>query len=551
MRPVDERKRTYSFTLLGLVVFTGYLLTLSRNYLGDGLLFVMETESKNISLMPNHMLYNAFIFVWYEMWRLLGWTGNAIMPLQIFSAFWGAVSVVLFSFLILRITSSLKITVLVSFGFATSFAIWLFSTDVEVATYPLALNFLLLNVLIASPSRWLGRPWSAAATGVLTSISILSYQTGVFMVPVAVLSYLLRDFGKSASKRRLILLYLFSVLVVVSGCHVLIARLVYNVASVRAFVHWEFWLSGTGPWGVFSRLSLLIGILGFVRTLSSFPGLSYIAGVRTFFMFAPLWEKVFFISYYSMLAAVVGYMSFMLILRWRILFKRYRLPLSLFAVSGFLYAAFAVYWMPADIQFWVPVAASWWGAIALFLASRSEEGGRNERFKLLSARSGIVAVSFVCIISIVNFLGIILPNTKIKNNLEYNVAVSLKNVVKKNDLVITSGADRIFMYILYFLKTSDNVLSISVLGMNNGTSHNVPAEIDRKIEGAISEGNDVYFVGMKPGGFVVWKEMNRLGIDQGFAGKYDVTVCSRIGGEEILKLNTDDKGRYGKIDKGG
>lgn len=257
--------------MLGLLVFTGYLLTLSRNYLGDGIQFVMATESKNISLMPNHMLYNAFIFVWYEIWRLLGWGGNAIIPLQIFSAFWGTVSVVLFSFLVLRITNSLKITVLVSFGFAASFATWLFSTDVEVVTFPLALNLLLLNIVIASPSHWLGRPWSAAATGVLTSISILSYQTGVFMLPVTVLSYLLRDLGESASKRRLIMLYLFSVLVVVSICYVLIARLVYNVTTVKAFVHWQFYLSGVGPWGVFSWQSLPTGIFGFVRTLSSFP----------------------------------------------------------------------------------------------------------------------------------------------------------------------------------------------------------------------------------------------------------------------------------------
>jgi hypothetical protein len=368
------------------------------------------------------------------------------------------------------------------------------------------------------------------------------------MVPVAVLAYLLRDFGKSASKRQLITVYLFSVFVVAFGCYVLIARLVYNVATVRAFVHWQFFLSGVGPWGVFSGQSLPTGMFGFVRSLSSFPGLNYIAGIRTFFMFAPLPEKVLFICYYSMLTALAGYMSFMLILRWRILFTQYRLPLSLFAASGFLYAAFAIYWIPADIQFWVPVAASWWGAIALFLASHAEEEGRNEGSTLLSWRPVIVAVIFVCIISLVNFFGTILPNTKIKNNLEYNIAVSLKDVVKKNDLVITSGADRIFLYIPYFLKT--NVLSIVLLGMNNGNSQNVPAEIDRRIEAAVSEGNDVYFVGMKPGRFVLWKAMKRLGIDQGFVGKYDTTVCSRIDGEESLKLTTDNKRRCGKIDRG-
>ena len=50
VRPMDERRRAYSFTVPGLVAFIGCLLTLSRNYLGDG------TGSESIMVLPEGMM---------------------------------------------------------------------------------------------------------------------------------------------------------------------------------------------------------------------------------------------------------------------------------------------------------------------------------------------------------------------------------------------------------------------------------------------------------------------------------------------------------------
>ncbi len=47
---MDERRRAYSFTVPGLVAFIGCLLTLSRNYLGDG------TGSESIMVLPEGMM---------------------------------------------------------------------------------------------------------------------------------------------------------------------------------------------------------------------------------------------------------------------------------------------------------------------------------------------------------------------------------------------------------------------------------------------------------------------------------------------------------------
>ena len=529
---MEARKQIYIFSGIGAAAFIVYLATLSRNYLGDGVQFLMATESSHVSLMPNHMLYDASIFAWYALWKLLGWTGNAILPLQMFSAFWGAVSVALFAFLVLRMTGMWRVTALVSFGFGTCFAVWLFSTDVEVVTFPLALNIALLVFAIALPPHRLAAPRNAVAAGLLTAAAILSYETGVFMVPVIGLAYILGDFGKAASKIRLIGIYLLTVFVIVSGCHLLVAHVVYGVSTLKGFVHWQLSLQEVG-----SGVSSAGRVSRRARSAHEKPrrvsGAQLPGGHQDVLHVRSYVQKVLFVSYYAVLSAMWVYITSMLIVRRRALLARWRLPLVLFTVSAFLYAAFALYWIPADIQFWVPVVASWWGAIALVLALQAdrEQGGAPG---LLSSAPGAVAVAFVCIISIVNFFGTVLPDTRTANNAEYNIAAALKDKARKDDLIITSGTDRLFLYIPYF--TDRKTLSIFGLGMQGRKGEKLLSEIDRRIRDALSAGNDVYLAGMRPGRFVLWKEMNRLGVDRAFAGRYQTEVCSRVGDEEILRL---------------
>jgi hypothetical protein len=298
-------------------------------------------------------------------------------------------------------------------------------------------------------------------------------------------------------------------------------------------------MTEAGLWGDLSVRSLYIGTFAFVRTLSSFPGLNYIAGIRTFFMFAPWWEKALFIFYYGVLGGMIGYISLLLILRWRMLYRRQLQPLCMFGISGILYCIFALYWIAADIQFWTPLTVSWWGGMALLLRSYKRESEDKPR-KLSSSVPEIVVAVLVCTIGVVNFAGTILPNTSAKNNIEYMVALSLKDKVRNNDLVITTGVDRVFLYVPYFVKK--DVLSIFLVGMNKKTPERVVQEIDRRIEAAVAQGGDVYFVGMRPGKFVLWKEMDKLGIDQSIFKRYDVSPCMQVEDEEILKLNVGKKG---------
>lgn len=85
------------------------------------------------------------------------------------------------------------------------------------------------------------------------------------------------------------------------------------------------------------------------------------------------------------------------------------------------------------------------------------------------------------------------------------IAAGLKDMAKKDDLTITTGADRLSLYMCCFLHR--NVFHIFLLRVQDGAREDMPSEIDRRINNAVSAGNDVYFNGMKPGRFVLRKEM--------------------------------------------
>ena len=532
--------KSYPFLAAGLAAFVVYMLTLSKNYLGDGIAFLNLTESRTIELLPNHMLYNAFIFLWYETWKLLGWKGNGIIPLQTFSAVWGAFSVGLVSFLVSRLSASARITLLVSIGFAASFSVWLFSTDVEVVTFPIAMNLIVFTLAIVPSARWLGKSRNVFLVGVATSAAILSYQTGVFMVLAVAAGFILRDFEGPLSKKRLLAVYLLTVAVLISGCYISVAHLVYKIGTVREFLHWEFGSAALGAelggtWGAPTRQSLPILIFGFIRTLSAFPGTGTNAGIRTFLAFASSREKALFISYYVVFGSMVAYLCLAFFSKWRTLTDRYRGPLALFLVSGGFYALFALYWAPSDTGICSPLTVSWWGAVALLLSSCGEGRTGSKLFGRIPSTPEAVALCLVCVMTVTNFFGAILPNKELRNNIEYRLALSLDSIARENDLIFTTGADRIAVYYSYFTKR--RVAPVFLLPYKERTPKGVRAELDRRIETAVAEGKDVYFIGMKPGRFVFWREMERLAIDRNFLSRYPTSPCIEIDGEEVLKLN--------------
>ena len=173
--------------------------------------------------------------------------------------------------------------------------------------------------------------------------------------------------------------------------------------------------------------------------------------------------------------------------------------------------------------------------MALLLSSCGEGRTGSKLFGRIPSTPEAVALCLVCVMTVTNFFGAILPNKELRNNIEYRLALSLDSIARENDLIFTTGADRIAVYYSYFTKR--RVAPVFLLPYKERTPKGVRAELDRRIETAVAEGKDVYFIGMKPGRFVFWREMERLAIDRNFLSRYPTSPCIEIDGEEVLKLN--------------
>jgi hypothetical protein len=61
-----------------------------------------------------------------------------------------------------------------------------------------------------------------------------------------------------------------------------------------------------------------------------------------------------------------------------------------------LHAAFAFYWVPSDMSFWLPATVAWWLLVALLIATRTIPPP--------------VAVAAIVVLLLANAFGLILPH---------------------------------------------------------------------------------------------------------------------------------------------
>ncbi|MFH0802857.1 MAG: hypothetical protein V2A78_10800 [bacterium] len=179
--------------LLFLWAFVLYLLTMSTDYSHDSdvirLALDIEGYCNGISYPFIHQGWVPFgRFIWNAC-RLLGYQGGSFLPMQVFSALAGAISVfMLFLFLrALRVGSFLSF--LVAACYSVSWYLLSFSSDNRFYSLGLLLSILILwLLLLPEPARR-----SAVVTaGALSGLLLLSHIGFYYLLPVAVVIVLMR-----------------------------------------------------------------------------------------------------------------------------------------------------------------------------------------------------------------------------------------------------------------------------------------------------------------------------------------------------------------------
>jgi len=460
--------------LLGGAAFALYAATLSRQPTADSLIFALMIESGGPPQLTNlrHPLLHPLAWSFVELWRLLGWTGRTLLPLQVLNALGGAATVALVQHLATRVTGSSWIGLAVAAGLAVSGAMWLLSTEAEFVTVPLALNLALFDLIVtAAPARWARRPF-LFGVGTVLGIAVGVYLSHAVLLPVAALAaHPQRTQSWRVWLQRLAWLAGgAAVPLLVVGA--LLARSVGAVGRPALGT-----LTGWIYYGSLSWFTLPHGAYGFIRSLLLYPGLGMNDRTSAYLAAAGRVERATFAGYYALAAGLAITPLWLAVARRRVLLARHRRAVALLALWTLPQAAFAFYWVPGDCSFWAPVLTAWWLLVALLLATAAHQ----ER-----ALAAVAALALI--LMLVNAVLFVLPRHDLQRNRAYWIAAGTAERTHPGDIIVTGADDILSLYLPYFVQRT------VVVAGPNGTAR----AVDEALTRAAARGSRVFVVGLPP-----------------------------------------------------
>jgi hypothetical protein len=536
---------------IAVLAFVIYAATLTRNYTGDSIRFAMVVESPELReiLAPQRMLVHPLGLGFYRLWQLLGWSGGALLPLQVLAALAGAASVGLLCLIGRSVTGSPRLAALVALGFAVSAGTWLFSTEAELITVPLAANLAVLWALLASPPERAARPLQAIALGLGTGLATLTWLTGVFLVPVVLVGMALSPGdGPSPRPLRQAVLFLAAAALVVLPAYLLMMVLAFGVRDWQGLLAWRLYGGSSGTadllYGQLGLSSLPHGAYAFLRTLAWYPDLDVGASTTYYLAHAGWSQRAAFAAFHGAVLVLAAAPLLVALVRRRL--PADRRTLAVLATWTALFAAFAIYWVPGDTQFWLPVLAAWWLLAGIALGARVERReSRAERretrvgpYSTLHSRlSALAAAAAVTALLVVNAFSLALPNRAIERNRPYQIAMSVRERTGPDDLILTGGGEALFLYIPYFAQRRTVSLFHELLGARDKRDETLAA-LDREIAAVRGRGGRVFLVGAEPGRDMWSHVADTVRQTTDYLHRLKTRPAWRVQGEEVLEVVT-------------
>lgn len=498
----DRRRAAVLAALAALV----YLATLSRNFSGDTIRYAVKAETQGMlaGIDLYHLFNQPLAWLAWQAARLAGWQERALVPIQVPNAVAGGAAVGLMFLLGRRLGLSARAATVAAAGLGASCAMWLLATDGEYVTPGLALGLLPLVLLYGAPAATLDRPSFALTLGGALALAGLAFQTNLLLVPVLLWALAQRRELPAARRRRAAGLLLAAVTGLYAGGYGL------GLAATlgpQGLLDWRPHPGMGLGYGLPGWSSLPHGAYALVRGLVGFPGLSLSDSTRDLWAAAdPAW-RAGFAAWYAVAALLFAAPLAMGLrtLRREGAGSRVWAPLLLWAL---LSAAFAVYWVPGDLSFWVVVLVPWW-----LLAGR----------QLGDRRWG---PALVALLGLVNAGALILPNHDGSRNAAYVEASLLAQAMAPGDLLLVPTEGRLQIYTYYLTRGA-------VLVPGAGTdalpaAERTAASIDKALDRTAQRGGRLLVYGWGSG---AWD-------GEGEAGEDDVLP----GGHDLVLVETDAEG---------
>jgi hypothetical protein len=423
--------------IVGAAACLLYLATLSNHYTGDSIDYALVIEGGDPTLLldPYHPLLHPAGLLFYRLWQLAGWTGRALLPLEVLNALAGGLCAGLLTSIAGVLSGSSGLAALAGLGFAVSGGMWMLSVEAEFVTVPLALALAVLWLVLCAPPSVADRGRHPVILGLATAAAIAGYASSALLIPVVLVGLLADTRREPALRLRRCGVYLAAVLLLFVPAYL-------GFLAAWTGGHWSeapAYFFGSDLYGRFVPFSILHGIYAFLRGVALYPNLSLEGATREFLAQASQVGRLLFAGYYGGVLLVVCVPIWLAWRQRRRLWPGRRRPLLVLGTWSVLFAAFGFYWVPGDQSFWLPVLAAWWLLVALALAATEVTGRR-------------LAAAFACVAVLAtgNALFEIAPRHDVRRNAAYQAAQRVIANAPKEEIALVRGDDITGLYLKYW-----------------------------------------------------------------------------------------------------
>jgi len=443
---------------LALVATVLYMLTLTNGayFTRDTLLYAQAVEDGWGTFHAQHLAYVPLGQLFYTIWTVLGYTGRALLPLQVLSVIVGALNVGLVHSSLRRIVSrpaALATTAL----FALSYGSWRYA--VEANPYPMTMTGLLLVLMLLAARERRSLSWAILA-GAATALASLFTLSGALLAPAVLVTFWRMPSGHSgrAEKARLSIAYMLALLAIVGSAYIAVAVGTEGVRTssdlmryLTRFIRGSSGWLGTGgalSWRSFAKAvpgfaNIFVGEVPFLRWMQSSA-----RGWETLFAVSPaavLVEKgatsvpipgdvTLALIVSSAVFITLGIGTIWLLRRWDRIRASNPYLVDMMTVWFVSFSVGALIWLPENVHYWLPnlIPVCVVGAIAYSVELQMH---RKRNSDIHSAWA-----VFLLGLTTANLVGSILPLRVPRPNPYHAMVLSFEHEVESGAAVIVLGA---------------------------------------------------------------------------------------------------------------
>ncbi len=430
------------FSVLGL-----YLFSLQNNFSAshDAITYLNHITKGEHLFHPHHLLYNAVVNAWLNIWHFIFPTIPLHYIIESFSAVCGSgIVLVCYIFFTRRFFLNYSTSAVCSVIIAFSYGIWCYSTNIEVYAPSILFSLLVLLRLsrkeIANYDLWV-------ISG-LHILAILFHQVNVLLTPVIVL-YLVK---LNESKWRGVAYYLIPTTFIVLASYMLAAWFYADERSLSGITKWTlFYATELDYWHPFSYNTIPYVATGLAH---AFIGAHYVFRIPSLsekltggMSEHSLSDELFLSSslgngfstallFLSILVAVIMiYLIALFIINIR---KRFTLVQGILVSALIIYSMFFIFWMPENLEFWIFQSVIIW---MLILGNPS----------FFSRKFSIIIPAYIAAaLFVINYFGSIELLGNKDSDLYYSRVHPVSKLIEPGDIVILEEPWILDGYVDYF-----------------------------------------------------------------------------------------------------